>query len=64
MAAAGYLLIGHVNTVSALVGLGMLAYTVIQSPGYSIARRELVPAATFVGLFALTAVAIGAIAVL
>lgn len=42
----------------ALVGLGMLLYTVIQSPGYFLARREWPPVVMFAVLAALTTVAI------
>lgn len=41
-----------------LVGLGMLLYTVIQSPGYFLARRELAPVAMFGVLVVTTLVAI------
>jgi hypothetical protein len=40
------------------VGLGMLLYTVIVSPGYFLARREYPPVYVFGGLAALTVVAI------
>ena len=42
----------------ALVGLGMLLYTVIQSPGYFLARHERAPVVMFAALAALTVVAI------
>lgn len=41
-----------------LVGLGMLLYTSIQSPGYFLARRELPPVVMFGGLAVATVVAI------
>jgi hypothetical protein len=42
----------------AAAGLGMLLYTVVQSPGYFIARREPAPVAMFVVLVALTVAAL------
>lgn len=42
----------------ALVGLGMLLYTVIQSPGYFLARHEWPPVVMFALLAVLTTVAI------
>jgi hypothetical protein len=48
----------------ALVGLGMLMYTVIQSPGYFLARRELPPVVMFAVLAVLTIAAIVAAAAL
>ena len=46
----------------ALVGLGMLMYTVIQSPGYFLARHELAPVVMFAVLAVLTIAAIVATA--
>ena len=43
-----------------LVGLGMLLYTIIQSPGYFLARHELPPVLMFGVLAALTVAAIAA----
>jgi hypothetical protein len=51
------LLAGRAPTV-ALVGLGMLLYTTIQSPGYFLARGEPGPVAMFAVLVASTAIAI------
>lgn len=48
----------------ALVGLGMLLYTVIQSPGYFLARREMAPVVMFAVLAGLTIAAIVATAAL
>jgi hypothetical protein len=48
----------------ALVGLGMLLYTVIQSPGYFLARHELAPVVMFAVLALLTIAAIVATATL
>lgn len=48
----------------ALVGLGMLMYTVIQSPGYFLARHELAPVVMFAVLALLTIAAIVATAAL
>ena len=48
----------------ALVGLGMLLYTVIQSPGYFVARREVPPVVMFAVLAGLTIAAIVAAAAL
>ncbi len=45
-----------------LVALGMLLYTVIQSPGYFLARREAGPAAMFGVLTVLTVAALVAVA--
>ncbi len=42
----------------ALVALGMLLYTVIQSPGYFLTRRELAPVVMFAALGLLTVAAI------
>ncbi|MDX5399534.1 MAG: hypothetical protein LPK92_07405 [Actinomycetes bacterium] len=42
----------------ALVGLGMLLYTIIQSPGYFLARQEMPPVVMFAVLAVLTIVAI------
>ena len=44
--------------VAALVALGMLLYTVIQSPGYFLARHELAPVVMFAVLALLTVAAI------
>lgn len=41
-----------------LVGLGMLLYTVIQSPGYFLTRREAVPVVMFAALAVATLAAI------
>lgn len=52
-ATAALLLVGGVVALRAgspsslLVGLGMLLYTVVQSPGYFLARRETAPAVMF-----------------
>lgn len=44
------------------VGLGMLLYTVLASPGYFLARRQTAPVAMFAGLAVLTiAVLVGAL---
>lgn len=43
----------------ALVALGMLLYTVIQSPGYFLARQEREPAVMFAALIVATIIAIG-----
>lgn len=48
----------------ALVGLGMLLYTVIQSPGYFLERREMPPVVMFAVLTGLTIAAIVATAAL
>ena len=48
----------------ALTGLGMLFYTVIQSPGYFVARREWAPVVMFAVLAGLTMAAIVAAATL
>ena len=48
----------------ALVGLGMLLYTVIQSPGYFVARHEVAPVVMFAALAVLTIAAIVATATL
>lgn len=48
----------------ALVGLGMLMYTLIQSPGYFLARHELPPVVMFAALAGLTIAAIVATAAL
>jgi hypothetical protein len=42
----------------AAAGLGMLLYTVVQSPGYFLARREPAPVAMFAVLVVLTATAL------
>ena len=59
LVAGGALLSPGGNTGVALVGLGALLYTVINSPGYFLARRERAPVIMFAVLFALTATAIG-----
>ena len=48
----------------ALVGLGMLLYTVIQSPGYFLGRHEMGPVVMFAVLGGLTIAAIAATAAL
>jgi hypothetical protein len=49
------------GTISvALLGLGMLLYTIIQSPGYFVARREIMPVVLFACLFILTVTATAA----
>jgi hypothetical protein len=55
----GVLLLVTDTTGVVLVGLGMLLYTVIQSPGYFLARREREPAVMFAVLVVTTLVAIG-----
>jgi hypothetical protein len=63
-ATAALLVVGSVSLAMggpptlALVALGMLLYTVVQSPGYFLARRELAPAAMFGVLLVLTLSAI------
>lgn len=42
----------------ALVGLGMLLYTVVVSPGYFMARHEVAPAAMFAVLTVMTLCAV------
>jgi hypothetical protein len=54
----GALLLGGGSATVALVGLGMLLYTVVQSPGYFLARGEREPVVMFGGLAALTFVAL------
>ena len=58
LVAGGALLSPGGNTGVALVGLGALLYTVINSPGYFLARRERAPVVMFAVLLVLTAVAI------
>ena len=67
MATALLLAIGGVllaRSGLALVGLGMLLYTVIQSPGYFLARQEPAPVVMFGVLAVLTLAAIVATAAL
>jgi hypothetical protein len=54
----GALLLSGRAPAVALVGLGMLLYTTIQSPGYFLARGERGPVAMFGVLVAATAIAI------
>jgi hypothetical protein len=58
LVAGGILLLTGAGSGLALVGLGMLLYTVIQSPGYFLARGEREPAVMFGALVALTVVVI------
>jgi len=51
---SAWLAIGPAAAALAGVGLGMLLYTVIASPGYFLARRELPAAALFALLTVLT----------
>jgi len=53
-AGAALLAAGHVAAPFLAVGIGMLLYTTIVSPGYFLARRELAPVAMFVVIIALT----------
>ena len=68
LATAGLLVAGGVDALVAdgrsvaLVALGMLLYSVVQSPGYFLARHERGPAAMFAALAALTGAAIGLMA--
>jgi hypothetical protein len=55
----GFLLLTGRTPAVAMVGLGMLLYTTIQSPGYFLARGERGPVAMFGVLVATTATAIG-----
>jgi len=55
----GVLVLVRATTGVVLVALGMLLYTVIQSPGYFLARREREPAVMFAVLVVTTLVAIG-----
>ena len=64
LAVGGILLATGVSEAVALVGLGMLMYTVIQSPGYFLSRRELLPVVMFAVLAGFTALAIAAAAAL
>jgi hypothetical protein len=58
LVAGGIVVLADGRTVVLAIALGMLLYTVIQSPGYFVSRREWAP----VGLFALVGVAtVGAI---
>jgi hypothetical protein len=69
LASAAMLVVGGVVLLTtnassiALIALGMLLYTVIQSPGYFIARKEIAPAAMFGALLVLTIGALLAIGV-
>jgi hypothetical protein len=54
----GIVLLVQGSVLVALVALGMLLYTVIQSPGYFLARRELAFVAMFAVLVALTLAAV------
>jgi hypothetical protein len=54
LVAGGALLLATDAAGLTLVGLGMLLYTVIQSPGYFLARGEREPAAMFAILIAAT----------
>lgn len=69
LATAAMLVLGGVVLLTtdasniALVALGMLLYTVIQSPGYFVARNESAPATLFGVLVILTIGALVAIAV-
>jgi hypothetical protein len=56
--AGGAVLLGGGGPAIALVGTGMLLYTVLQSPGYFLARRETAPVVMFVVLQVTTAAAI------
>jgi hypothetical protein len=58
LAAGGVVLGRDGSRWLALVGLGMLLYTLIQSPGYFVARHELAPVVMFAVLAVLTVVAI------
>jgi hypothetical protein len=53
-AGAALLAAGAGAATFAGAGLGMLLYTVVQSPGYFLARRELAPVVMFGALVALT----------
>ena len=50
----GLWLIAGEEKMLALVGLGMLMYTVVVSPGYFVARHELAPVAMFAVLTVMT----------
>jgi hypothetical protein len=54
LVAAGVVLPGHGTAAVALVALGMLLYTLIQSPGYFLARHQPARAAMFAVLAVLT----------
>lgn len=56
--AGGLLVLVDVTAALAMVGLGMLLYTVVQSPGYFLARREREPVWMFLVLQILTVTAI------
>jgi hypothetical protein len=58
LVAAGVVLLAGGAVTVALVALGMLLYTVIQSPGYFVARHEAAPVAMFAALAVLTATAL------
>jgi hypothetical protein len=60
--AGGVTLLTADSVTAALIGLGMLLYTVIQSPGYFLARHEPGPVVMFAVLAALTVAAIGIVA--
>jgi hypothetical protein len=62
LAIGGTILAGGGTRSLALVGLGMLMYTVIQSPGYFLARHEWPPVVMFAVLAGLTIAAIVATA--
>lgn len=61
LAVGGIVLVRAGTPSLALVGLGMLLYTVVQSPGYFAARREVAPVVMFAVLAGLTIAAISAI---
>lgn len=56
---AALLVAGPRAAAAAGVGLGMLLYTTIVSPGYFVARRELSVTGVFAGLVVLTTIALG-----
>ncbi len=64
LAAGGGLLLAGGTAGVALVGLGALLYSVINSPPYFLARREWAPVIMFAVLLALTAVAISGLLVM
>lgn len=59
--AGGIVLLTHQQEALALVGLGMLLYTVVQSPGYFVARGERAFAFMFAALQVTTLVVIVAL---
>jgi hypothetical protein len=59
----GVLLMASTTELVALVGLGMLLYAAIQSPGYFLARGELLMVAVFAVLVLLTLGATAAVLV-